>query len=203
MKTESKYYLINSGPMLEHVKAYIQSRLDVQQEVIKYCEKMGCESFFRSGIYDDYITGLCFSKKPPEGWTKPKKNGYSRPKKNSPDYEEFNNLPRALDPSKLILDTINLSLNVSYTTETGSGCCFIGDPFNETGFLYIHDQELYAFWIPDVEAACKYHTEQGHTITNGIDKWEMKLDGVELISKEKWQYLVAKAEFEKTEADKL
>ena len=202
MKTKNKYFLIKSGPMLDAVKEYIDKRIEVIKAASIYAKKVGSKSYFHTDHGADLITGFYFAHgNQPDGWTKPKRNGFSKPKKSCEDFQSFKELPVGLDDSKLIANLLDLKLGISYKTETGSGHTFIGNPFNECGFLYPSKNGPYAFWIPDILAACKDFTDKGYTITNGADKWDMELKGVEEITEEKWDYLVAKDKFERLEAE--
>lgn len=194
--SKNKYYLIESGVMLDAVKLHIDSLIKSREAASELAKSLGAEDIFCSQL-DARVTGFGFKRgKQPDGWTKPKPNGFCRPKARSKDEKLIDELPRPTNDNKAVLEILGLHLCVTYKSEHGEGSSFIGNPFREAGFLYPAKDGPYAFWIPDVQHYIDDYISRGYTITNNIADWSMGLAGVREITKSEWELEVAKKKVE-------
>lgn len=181
----NQLYLIESGVMLDAVKNHIEQVKACRIAYSDFAQEYGAKQYYHNS---KKLYGLSL-RKAPDGWTKPKKNGETYPKRGHADCDKIKNLPELPDQCDAIFNITGVPLCISYEGDGTSGSTCIGSPLNECGFLYIQRHNLYAFWTPDVKKYLEDYSQ--YKITNGADKWEMKIDGVTPISQAKWDLLVA------------
>lgn len=200
----NKIYLIKSGAMLDAIKDYIKEETDCRLAYSLFAEKFGAESYLTNG---KCMYGLVLDKAP-EGWTIPKKarrRSYKEtwPKKNCKDYDEMWSLPKLPQQVDIIKNLTKVPLTMKYINNCGGeGRYRIGNPLNECGFLYIQSHKLYAFWLPDVQSEIEEAEREGAVVDEAIKSWKLDLQGVEEISNNKWDLLVAECKV-KDEQEKL
>lgn len=119
------------------------------------------------------LSGLNFSGKAPDGWTKPqRKHGWSRPKDGHPDAAIMAALPQKPSSYDALGDAIIDDLR--HEGPNGSwGVGAIGHLFE--GPIIGWAGDTYFAVIPDAKKAADDHlaAHPNHKITNGADKWTL------------------------------
>lgn len=192
-------FLIESGEPLTLVKKHIAEVKRVREEVIALCEELGV----RKGSTDRFngtILGVVFEGPVPDGWKKPdRKHGVSYPKKGSAwsDRLQKHQARGFESPVSVISDSFGVPCYISYKTQGGHGSRCIGNMLAECGWLYLSESGPFAMWIPDVEAAVKEHTDQGHVVEEPAASFKPLIPGARRIVQEEWDLLVAQHQLEK------
>lgn len=190
--------------MLDAVKSYIREETNCRIAYSNFTEKFGAESYLTNG---HNLYGLILDEAP-EGWTISKKarhRSYKEtwPKKNCKDYDEMRPLPKLPQQVDIIKNLTKVPLTMKYINNCGGeGRYWIGNPLNECGFLYLQSHELYAFWLPDVQSEIEDVEREGGVVNEDIKSWYLDLQGVEEVSSNKWDLLVAECKV-KDEQEKL
>ena len=186
-------FLIEGGEPLTLVKKHIGEVKRVREEVTALSKEIGV-SRGSTDRFNGTLLGVVFEGPVPDGWTKPnRKYQLSFPKKGSTWSTRLQEHQRRgfESPVKVISETFGVPCSISYKTDNGQGSKCIGNMLAECGWLYLSESGPFAMWIPDVEAAVKTHTDQGHVVEEPAASFKPLIPGARRIVKEEWDLLVA------------
>lgn len=197
----NKYYLIESGPLLDAVKECIEMKAKTREATIRFCERIGVEKY-RAGFRGTPISFI-FPGRVIKGFTQRDRHGNSHPKKDGPYYEEWRNIPEHQNSTSVIQSITGIPLFYSYTTTIGNGSSAIGDIF-PCGFLYLSAEGPYVMYVPDIAKYFEEFKEQtpDAVIKDDADKWQINVEGITEISQAHWELMVAQHKVEQEEKDR-
>lgn len=187
--SERLYFMIESGAVLDLIKNHIAERVRVRNAAIDLARELGTKDVSTSRE-NGVVVAIRFDGALHPDFKKPDKWG-SRPKKGTEWAKRFADQKGYENESYLISERLRVPMQISYTTDNGSGFRHIGYPLQECGFLFLGKEGPYAMWIPDVCAEVKRDEDQGHTVAEPAKSFEPVFDGCRLIEIEEWEILVA------------
>jgi hypothetical protein len=194
MNTDQKYYIIESGKMLELAEK-LRIEYSKSIEIINsYVNSLGGKSY-NTSLTDNALHSIGFNHDIPEGFCKPDRYGLSRPKKKSPYYAEFKKYKKT-DLSSKLQENLKVPLVVSYKKNGSfSGSSRIGNMWKPVGIYWFKKDGPILLIIPDVAKAVKEFSDTyGDEISfeNGVENWRLDETGLKEIIKEEWDLMVAK-----------
>ena len=181
------YVRIDGEPFLSRAKEYRAKRYAALEAWSAFAKEMGANSI------PGGLRGLNFSRKAPDGWTKPTgRDGYSKPKKGHPDVARIDAL-RAEHPMPSGTDVFGDAIcwNLNWKGERGYGGGLIGLMFEaQIGWA----GDTFYCLIPDAEAAVRQHREQypEHTIEEPAASWRVP-DGLTRLTEAEYDLAFAQA----------
>jgi hypothetical protein len=202
-----KLFMIEGGVMLQVVKDYIQSVLDLRERKIEALKKLGLDSETTevwSSNYDGRMVAVTLPRdfKNKADWTKPNSQGRSSPKKGTEAHKIFFDKSLGIKSAEsVIIEKLKVPTQLAYSTATGKGFTSIGRMLSSCGFLYMSKDGPYALWIPDVEACVAELKAQNvryksFKVLGGTENWKLEVEGLRPILQEEWDLLVAQKNLE-------
>ena len=191
MSDHSTYVRIAGEPFLGRARAYRDQRVSWQRAWSTFAESRGATGFVANG------RALVFAKgNPPEGWGRlSARDQISRPKKGHPDIAAMEQL-RAEQPEPKGSEVYQgaVCCNLSWTDPDGSRCCgSIGNiSFAFAGPWVGWVGDVFVGYIPDAEAAVRYHLEHHpeRRIEEPAASWRLPV-GLIRITKAEYELLLA------------
>jgi hypothetical protein len=192
MKFYQKYYIVESGFLLDIADSYRKDFLEAKERIFEYVKGLGGETY-KLGIRDQ-LYAIGFPKRiQPKDFKRPDSDGCCQPyvrSKLNDDFKEYS-LPSCVKPLKLALGFPD---SLSYKTGTGKGSVCIGHPFRPAGFYWYNADSPLLLSIPDVDAYAKNIAKgRGDIIFTGDQHtWKLDDNGCREIIVEEWDLMVAK-----------
>ncbi|QNB13467.1 hypothetical protein G5S35_17740 [Paraburkholderia tropica] len=197
--SDNVIFIIESGKALDLVKHHIAEKQRVARANRDLLKELGVEDAWISRD-DGTVLRVRFKSSIHPQFTKADKNG-SRPKKGTDWAKRFEAQKGYANQSSVIADAFDVPLSISYGkpgNATGWRC--IGLPLCECGFLYFGENGPYALWVPDVEAEAESDRAKGYEVAEPAASFRLEFDGCRRISREEWEFMVAKHNLEKARA---
>lgn len=196
---QNAIYLIESGPMLDMVKAYILEVIRVKGEVKDLALKLGVTNI-RTRIDDGVLSGVQFPEEKHPEFTRPDRRGISRPRPGTEWAKLWRNQQGHASSATLIRNALNIPGGVAYKTKDGEGWDHIGNPLSECGFLYLSKDGPYGMWVPDVPAYVADYQKRGYTVEEPAFSFKMEFEGCRRIESEEWDIMVLECDLEEKKA---
>lgn len=191
--------MIEGGRALEMVSEHISEVLRVQSEVSALAKELGVEMVTRdrrTGV----LAGAKFNGDIHPDFRKPKRgNDISYPKKGTEWAQRLADQVGYRDPAEWISTEFGIPVSIRYEGNGGAGCCMIGNPLNECGFLYLSKDGPYAMWAPDVLGAVARKEADGYVVDEPARSFRFNIEGCRLIENEEWEILVLQHKLAKKE----
>lgn len=195
MECKSIVFLVESGKPLEMVKQHIAEYRRVAREASHLATELGISKYQRdrdTGV----MTGAYFEATVHPDFKKPNRRGVSYPKRGSQWERRLSEQVGYENPAHLIAEAFGIALSLQTRRGDEQGWRAIGSPLSECGFLWITREGPYGIWAPDVEAEVAMSMADGWTVTNVPTNYKVEIPGARRITREEWDYLVAKHKLE-------
>lgn len=190
-KTESLYFLVTGGAVLDLCKAHIAARQETHKRNCAMAIELGA-SQFQEHILDGTICSVIFDGPKHPDFKNPDKHGACAPKKNTEWQRKFAENKGYDRSGSQKAEALGIPTHIDYTYEGGRGWSAIASPFSsDVGFLWLSNEGPFALYIPDVASAIAEHEAQGHVVSDAVKAFKPVFDGAHPIHKEEWVIMVA------------
>lgn len=190
--TETKYYLVKSGPVLKAIKDWVKLYQAAHRASLEYVHSHGYKRWMSSrggrliaiggpGEFPDF--------------KKANSKGVRWPKHNTVADKEIRALPEAPEITEHLNKIIQCPLSISYTYPEGSGSGSIGACWEPVGVAFYDPKGPFMVWMPDYAGILKRRKAEMRGKKAKFKKPNQTgphLEGLQEILREEWDLMDAK-----------
>lgn len=210
MKTDTLYFLVESGKAREVTEKYIKQYICVMDANHEYIRQFPDVTQYSHNNCSGRINGVIFPNEIPKGFLKADKRGVSYPRSNSKWAKEIAELPKCQDANLLIAHEFSIPLDIKWKNNQGGyGSGSIGNILYACGVMFNDglDGDI-AIWIPDVPKYVERYKNSSFYAAGGIVEVEEpansfvpNIEGARQISKKEWELLCLQREVAKEKSE--
>lgn len=197
MKTYSKHYIIEGGPVLEAAVKHRTDHITAMNAIAAYVRSVDGSTGYLMGF--NSLLSIRFKGRRPEGFKTPNKNGGCQPYKKSDYNKQFDDLPKT-PSTKLVSELLGCPCELRYEHDSGKGVRRIGNMFNPIQVCWYAEHGPLLLITPDVPKHIELLKiyDPSAVLTNKEDEWLIDEKHFREILIEEWDFMAAKHKASKT-----
>lgn len=197
MRQDIKYFIVESGPVFEVCRAWVQSFIDARVAAMEFSKKYGSERCYINNADGSFLGAQFPWKDLPDDWTKPRgRDNLSWPKKRSNAYKEQQALPAAKNFQEQLESVVGeIPSSISYKgDETVRGMTRAGGFFGVGCYTFNGADGPFLINPPNPRLTWQFMTADNpeYECTNGAHEYEFAFEGCREILKEEWDLMAAR-----------